>query len=441
MKTLLIVYIIIINLIGFFIMGIDKRRAVRRMWRVAERTLFTIALLFGSIGILTGMYVFRHKTKHLSFAIGIPAILVLQLLAISFLFSWNNQRMGSPSQVVQHELELIKDLDNETIQSFVSYENLMNSHIASGTIDDETAEAVDLFFQNFTYHIHHEQIDGNRASVSVNITNLDMHALAADLCTEICKQSAAIYPAETPMTTSDYYRLLRDTLAANTYEQTVTTAYFQLEKDESGWFILADRTLEDELVSGFISYMNDPYILPASRVLAIHLDALKELSADEWAKYLAVSDVFATFNTDYSQQIDAEYLRQLAASFDYKIMKCTEKANTASAAIRITSVNMANVFTIYKKHLLDYASTSRSIRDDDITFSNETSHLLLQSLLENNQTASTDIDLTITNNGKTWEVYFDDAFINALMGDMNGAIETFNSLNKGREVEVIQPAG
>ena len=66
MKTLLIIYIIMINLIGFFIMGIDKRKARRGKWRVAERTLFTIALLFGSIGILTGMYVFRHKTDRKS---------------------------------------------------------------------------------------------------------------------------------------------------------------------------------------------------------------------------------------------------------------------------------------------------------------------------------------------------------------------------------------
>ena len=63
----------LINLIGFAAMALDKRRAIRHKWRIPERTLFLIALLFGSIGVLTGMYVFRHKTKHLSFSIGIPA--------------------------------------------------------------------------------------------------------------------------------------------------------------------------------------------------------------------------------------------------------------------------------------------------------------------------------------------------------------------------------
>ena len=56
MKTLLIIYIIMINLIGFFIMGIDKRKARRGKWRVAERTLFTIALLFGSYSCDRGNY-------------------------------------------------------------------------------------------------------------------------------------------------------------------------------------------------------------------------------------------------------------------------------------------------------------------------------------------------------------------------------------------------
>lgn len=194
MKTLLIIYIIMINLIGFFIMGIDKRKARRGKWRVAERTLFTIALLFGSIGILTGMYVFRHKTKHLTFSIGIPAIMVIQLFLIGLLFSWNTKRMGRPAQAVQNELDLIQKLDPDTIQSFVSYENLMNSHLASGVINQETADAVDLFFQNFTYNIHQEEIDGDTAIVSVNITNIDMRALARDLCRKILKESVAIYP-------------------------------------------------------------------------------------------------------------------------------------------------------------------------------------------------------------------------------------------------------
>lgn len=430
MKTILILYIVAINLIGFFIMGIDKRKAKRRKWRVPEKTLFLIALLFGSVGVLVGMYVFRHKTRHLSFTLGIPVILVVQLLLIGLLYSWNVKRMGSPSLAVQNELDLIQKLDSDTIQTFVSYENLMNSHLASGTIDEDATKAVALFFEHFSYRIEKEEITDDQATVSVTITNIDTHALAQDLCTEILKNSVTIYPASDPSTTSDYYRLLGDTLSSNTYDLTVTTAYFHLIKDESGWVILSDETLEDELVSGFISYMNDPKILPASTVLALHLDALKELDAEQWMDYLSIEDVFATYNADYYQQIDQEYVTQLANSFDYEILRCTEDGDTATAAIRIISVDMTNVLTIYKRHLLAYAATTQSIRDNDVQFSNETASLLLQSLQENSETAATDIDLTFRNNGDTWEIYFDEEFSNALMGDIAGAIRTFNSITR-----------
>lgn len=429
MRTILIAYVILINLIGFIMMGIDKRKSIRRSWRIPEKRLFLVALLFGSIGILIGMYVFHHKTRHLSFAIGIPAILVVQLLALSLLFTWNNQRLSSPSQIVQHELELIEELDSATIQSFVSYENLTNSRFVSEDIGEETAEAVNLFFKHFRYSIQQEQIDGANATVSVNIQNIDMKALAQDLCTGILLESVTIYPdSVTVSTTNDYYRLLRDTLQQNTYESVVTTAYFHLQQDEHGWYILADQTLEDELVSGFISYMNDPYLLSAASVLSIHLDAMKELDGPQWADYLDIEDVFATYNTDYYAQIDEAYTEQIAEYFDYEILKCTETGSTATAVVRITSLDMTGILENYRSKLLTYAATTHSIRDDDVTFSNKTAQMLLEALQENTASCGTDITMTIPNDGTTWAVSFNSDFTNALMGDMKGAIDTFNAV-------------
>lgn len=79
---LLIGYVIIINLTGFFLMGIDKRKAVKHAFRIPESTLFIVALIGGSLGSLLGMYVFHHKTRHWYFVYGMPAILLLQLIAL-----------------------------------------------------------------------------------------------------------------------------------------------------------------------------------------------------------------------------------------------------------------------------------------------------------------------------------------------------------------------
>ena len=75
-------YLGIINIIGFVLMGIDKKRAKRGAWRISEKTLFMAALLGGSLGTICGMYIFRHKTRHWYFKYGMPLIVVLQVFLI-----------------------------------------------------------------------------------------------------------------------------------------------------------------------------------------------------------------------------------------------------------------------------------------------------------------------------------------------------------------------
>lgn len=78
------VYVLVINLVLFAVMGIDKHKARKGLWRIPEKTLFGLAIAGGSIGGILGMQVFRHKTRHNSFKFGFPAILVLQLAIIGF---------------------------------------------------------------------------------------------------------------------------------------------------------------------------------------------------------------------------------------------------------------------------------------------------------------------------------------------------------------------
>lgn len=79
-----IYYFLIINAVSFVTMYIDKRKAEAHKWRIPEGRLFLLAALFGSIGIYAGMKVFRHKTKHMKFLIGIPGIIIIQIIAIYF---------------------------------------------------------------------------------------------------------------------------------------------------------------------------------------------------------------------------------------------------------------------------------------------------------------------------------------------------------------------
>ena len=79
-------YLLLINAAAFVLMLVDKRKAIKNRWRIPERTLILSAALGGSIGALLGMYTFRHKTKHLSFTLGMPAILIAQVALAIWIF-------------------------------------------------------------------------------------------------------------------------------------------------------------------------------------------------------------------------------------------------------------------------------------------------------------------------------------------------------------------
>lgn len=80
----IIIYFIVINIIAFLAMLIDKKKAQKGSWRIKESTLFTLVLLGGGIGGIAGMYAFRHKTQKLYFTIGFPTILICEIILIIY---------------------------------------------------------------------------------------------------------------------------------------------------------------------------------------------------------------------------------------------------------------------------------------------------------------------------------------------------------------------
>ncbi len=81
----LMVYLSIINALSLALMLVDKEKARRKRWRIPERRLLAVAALGGSAGCLLGMYLFRHKTRHPRFFIGVPVMLVVQIVLVLLL--------------------------------------------------------------------------------------------------------------------------------------------------------------------------------------------------------------------------------------------------------------------------------------------------------------------------------------------------------------------
>lgn len=76
------IMVLVMNVLAFTLMALDKKRAKAGKWRIKEATLFLVTALFGGLGGTLGMYVFRHKTKHWYFKIGFPALLAVQVILI-----------------------------------------------------------------------------------------------------------------------------------------------------------------------------------------------------------------------------------------------------------------------------------------------------------------------------------------------------------------------
>ena len=76
--------ILLVNIIGFTVMGVDKYKAKKKLWRVPEKIFFLVAVFGGSVGVYAGMFFFRHKTKHWYFVLGIPFILIAEAIVIFY---------------------------------------------------------------------------------------------------------------------------------------------------------------------------------------------------------------------------------------------------------------------------------------------------------------------------------------------------------------------
>lgn len=86
LTSILLIYLATINVVSFFTYGIDKLKARKDKWRIPEATLLWMAVLGGSIGAWLGMKAWHHKTLHKKFKFGVPAILIIQLALVLFIW-------------------------------------------------------------------------------------------------------------------------------------------------------------------------------------------------------------------------------------------------------------------------------------------------------------------------------------------------------------------
>ena len=141
-----------------------------------------------------------------------------------------------------------------------------------------------------------------------------------------------------------------------------------------------------------------------------------------------MQDIFSTYSQNYEKTDDALAV-QLSKHISYKILSVTEdqEQESASAKITITSLDMKSVLKRYQELLMNYASTTESIRASSSELADETASLLAQALAENTDTTDTEVTIHFTNNGSSWEMQLNEDFTNALLGNAGAAIQAFQN--------------
>jgi uncharacterized membrane protein YsdA (DUF1294 family) len=85
-KPIVLAFVAGVNFLGFFLMGLDKAKAKMGWWRVKETTLLGLALVFGSFGVYAGLKIFKHKTKHKSFTVTLPVLMMIQAVVLVWFY-------------------------------------------------------------------------------------------------------------------------------------------------------------------------------------------------------------------------------------------------------------------------------------------------------------------------------------------------------------------
>lgn len=428
MKWLLL-YLLLINAAGLFLFRLDKYRAVHQQWRIPESRLFLTALMGGGIGCLAGMYLFHHKTRHRKFRYGIPAVLILEAILMAaaiILFYTPDSYERDPVRLVRHELSVLKNTDSASLDTYVSYQDLFPSETSDKSISREIREIFSSFYDSFEYKILDVQKDSQTAEITVQLTTLDGRQLAheyskATLSNQI--QNSAT-PSRVEFSLEDCYLLLASVLKNGSFD-TVTSQYtIALRESEGKWKILDATSLQEALTGYFSTYVSDPYLLTPSETVEVYLETLGNFDMEQLTRYFSLDQLFSG-DAEYKRSISQALAQQLLEYLDYSITGETISENGTSAAVslNLTSCDCYAIMENYQEQVLAYTRTAQALQDGIGGRLTKANDLLISCITENRKSAATTLEVQLENDGSNWKFKLNDAFSEALLGNIREAME------------------
>lgn len=358
-------------------------------------------------------------------------LLFLLLLLCVFLFcGCTGKEEKKIEEVVKRELDLLKNLDSDTTQKYISYQELFPEETEATSDTSDIEEVSSLFFQDFDYKILNVNVDKDKknAQADLRLVTLDAHALAEDFLKAQLKQEISLAASDQTddqtFSLEDRYRLLRELLSTNDYqtvERNCTISLSASQDEEKNWEIRRNNSLENDLVGGLMNYLTDPDILSPEDTLTVYLDTLKNMSTDELGNYLNADSIASSGDSEKIQLADA-LVEHVHDSFDYSVGEASVSGYYATVDATITTFDSDAILKNYQKELDTYLSSVDAVIDGSQKRYEKSYSMLLDVIDKSTATKTVETTFTLINDGASWKL--EDAgtvFGQALFGNLSSS--------------------
>ncbi len=330
-------------------------------------------------------------------------------------------------KVVTAELDLLKNLDSETAQKYISYPELFSD--TAGTqeaLSEEIKDAFSLFFKNFDYKIKNVTVDDKKgtASVTVSLTTPDGSALARDYAAARLKSELQQSSGDSDLTLEDRILLLNHLLKTNEYETIETTAEITLsKKDDGSWEIDRTHELENSLVGGLITALSDPDILSPDETMDVYLKTIKQMNLEELQTFFG-TDALSSEEDPAGKAISEALVQQIHQFFDYEIKGSTVDDYHAQVQTEITSFDSDAILEAYRADFSEYLATPEAVLDGYDKRYELSYETLTKYIKANDKTTKSDSTFHLVNDGVSWTLQDPENELGkAILGALSGTAE------------------
>lgn len=364
---------------------------------------------------------------------GLMPFLLFILISVAFLAGCSHVDKTNVEAVITNELNLLKNLDSDTTQKYVSYKELFPDTTQEIELSKEVKEVFSLFFQDFDYEIRNVDVDNDtkEASVSLQLSTLDARTLAIDyaqasLETAILKAAASDNSAteETTDSLEERYLILDNLLKQNKYETVTRDCTMTLQNtgtDHDEWEIQRSHSLENDLVGGLISYLSDNNLLSPEETLTIYLNTLKSMNTEQMGNYLGIESLLNTSDSD-KNSIASALVEQVHQNFDFKITNCEEQGYTATINTTITTFDSTSILNTFSQEQDAYLSSADAVIDGSEKRYQKSLEMLLNDIKNNTANITSTAAFHLTNDGVSWKLDDSNTTIgNAIFGTLSNS--------------------